>query len=127
MFKEEDSKFLHGRIDAAKSELSARIDTVQDDLTTKLESTARDLTQHFDEGIKSVASARSGDTKRIRSLEAWRMSIIGAGGVLSFIAIDVIVRFFGTPLAEFFTKFRHPWVPPIPDAVQFDTSPFVRP
>jgi hypothetical protein len=25
---------------------------------------------------------------------------------------------FPPPTAEFFTKFRHPWVPPIPDAVQ---------
>ena len=27
---------------------------------------------------------------------------------------------FPPPTTEFFTKFRHPWVPPIPDAVQID-------
>ena len=34
---------------------------------------------------------------------------------------------FPPPTAEYFTRFRHPWVPPIPDAAQFETSPFVAP
>lgn len=102
---DEDGKFMHQRIDSVQRELTDRIENVQHELTHKIDQDHKDLRDHFDVGIRTVAVARSVDGKRIRSLELWRMTIIGAGGVLSFLLIDVIVRFFGTPLAEFFAKF----------------------
>jgi hypothetical protein len=41
------------------------------------------------------------------------------GGRVFTIALGSFVEaVFPPPTTEFFTKFRHPWVPPIPDAVQ---------
>jgi chromosome segregation ATPase len=104
-FRDNDSKFLHQRIDGVQRDLSERIDSVQSQLTEKLDKNKDALSEHFDQALKPLMNATNADSKRIRSLEAWRMSILGAGGVLTFLLVDVIVRFFGTPLADFFVKF----------------------
>ena len=47
-------------------------------------------------------------------------SVFSEGGQRVFtIALGAFVdAVFPPPTVEFFTKFRHPWVPPIPDAIQ---------
>lgn len=99
-FREEDNKFLHQRIDGVQRDLTDRIDTVHSELSAKIESSAEKMTKHFDEGMETIVNARKTDGKRIKSLELWRMMVVGGGAVLSFFVIDVILRMFGDSFTE---------------------------
>jgi hypothetical protein len=88
-----DTRFIH-----------ERIDTIQRDLTGRLDTQTKELTEHFDTGIKSVIETRSKDGDRIKSLEKWNWTVIGGGAVVTVLFLDVLVRFFGGPLIDYFMQ-----------------------
>ena len=89
----DDAKFLHGRIDE-----------VQKQVSEKLDAQTQELTSHFDTGMAKVTEGQGKLSLRIGKLEKWRWVIMGGGIVVSAIVLDVLVKIFYNPIAQFVLK-----------------------